>query len=225
MSEDCPLVPAALYGLRAWSVVGECGDEELVGAYEAVSWPPGRWLEATCTKGQVHVAPGHDCTCGIYAWHPRPRAARRVLAVRRTIGGIVEAAGAVEVHEEGFRAERARPYALMVGRRSPALVRRLAERYGAELIDSADPKVLVAFCQKRGLGLDDTVVRSLIGAEELERLRRERDERARVIAARLTAMVVITGAVVRASRSLGGHRERPRTPNGLAAEVKADPRW
>jgi len=221
LSEDCPLVPAAVYGLRAWSVVGERGGEELVGAYEAVRWPPGRWLEATCTKGHEHAAPGHDCTCGIYAWHPRPRTAQRVLAVRRTIGGIVEAEGAVEVHGEGFRAERARPYALMVGRRSPALVRRLAERYDAELIDSSDPKVLVAFCQKRGLGLADTVVRSLIGAEELQRLRRERDQRARVIAARLTAMVVITGAVVRAGRGLGGHRQRAPGPDRFAAEVEA----
>jgi hypothetical protein len=172
VSGDCPLIPAALYGLRAWAVAGEHGDEELVGAYEPVPWPPGRWLEATCTKGREHTAPGRECTCGVYAWHPRPRTARRVLAVRRTIGGIVEVEGAVEVHEDGFRAERARPYALMVGRRNPALVRRLAERYDAELIDSTDPKVLLAFCRNRGLGLDEAVVRALLGPQELQRRER-----------------------------------------------------
>jgi hypothetical protein len=222
LSDDCPLIPAALYGLRAWAVVGEHGREGLVGAYEPAPWPPGRWLEATCTKGREHSPPGHDCTCGIYAWHPRLRTARRVLAVRRTIGGIVEAEGAVEVHEEGFRAERARPYALMVGRRNPALVRRLAERYDAELIDSTDPKVLVAFCRDRGLGLDDTVVRSLLGPQELQRLRRQRGER--VMAARLKATAVITGAVVRAGRSGRRRRALPPAPHGLAAGIKPDPR-
>jgi hypothetical protein len=201
LSEDAPLVPAALFGLRAWAVTGKPGAEELVGAYAAVPWPPGRWLEATCRKGRGHAAPGHGCTCGIYALHPRPRAARRVLAVRGRIGGIVEATGAVEVHEEGFRAERARPYALMVGRRNPALVGRLAARYGAELIDSRDPMALLAFCRERGLGFDEEVVRSLIGVEELHRLRRERVERARVVAMRVTALVVLTSAIVRASRA------------------------
>ena len=209
MNEDCPLVPAAAYGLRAWSVVGERGGELLVGAYQAVPWPPGSWLEATCMKGEAHAAPGHDCTCGIYALHPRPRAARRVLAARGRVGGIVEAAGAVEVHEEGFRAERARPYALMVGRRHTALVHRLAERYGAEVIDASDPKDLIAFCTERGLGFDHEVVRSLIGAEELERLRRLRIERTRRTAAQITTAVMLMGALVRVSRSLGSDRQGP----------------
>jgi hypothetical protein len=200
MSEDVPLVPAAVYGLRAWAVTGEPGDEELVGAYAAVPWPAGRWLEATCRRGQDHAAPAPDCTCGIYALHPRPRAARRVLAVRGRIGGIVEATGAVEVHEEGFRAERARPHALMIGRRNPALVRRLAARYRAELIDARDPKALLTFCREQGLGFDEDVVRSLIGADELDRLDRERLERARVVAARVTAFALLTSAIVRASR-------------------------
>src|SRR3954447_15470686 len=159
MSEDVPLVPGAVYGLRAWAVSGGPGEEELVGAYAAVPWPPGRWLEATCRNGQDHAAPAQGCSCGIYALHPRPAAARRVLAVRGRIGGIVEATGAVEVHEEGFRAQRARPHALMIGPRNPALVRRLAARYDVELIDSRDPKALLEFCRERGLGFDEDVVR------------------------------------------------------------------
>jgi hypothetical protein len=209
LNEGSPLVPAAAYGLRAWSVVGERGGEMLVGAYQAVPWPPERWLEATCTKGKAHSVPGHDCTCGIYALHPRPRAARRVLGARGRVGGIVEAAGAVEVYEDGFRAERARPYALMVGRRYPALVRRLAERYGAEVIDSSDPQDLLAFCRERGLGFDQGVVRSLIGAEELERQRQLRIERTRRTTAQLTTAVMLMGALVRIGRSLGSDREGP----------------
>jgi hypothetical protein len=203
LNEDLPLVPAAAYGLRAWSVVGERGDELLVGAYQAAPWPPEQWLEATCRKGKAHSAPGHNCTCGIYALHPRPRTARRVLSVRGRVGGIVEAAGALEVYEEGFRAERARPYALMVGRRYPALVRRLAERYGAEVIDSSDPQDLIAFCRERGLGFDRGVVRSLIGADELERQRQLRLERTRRTTAQITTAVMLMGTLVRVGRSLG----------------------
>ena len=40
--------------------------------------------------------------------------ARRVLACRREIPGIAEASGAIEIHEDGFRAERARPYAFLL---------------------------------------------------------------------------------------------------------------
>jgi len=201
LSGDGPLLASALYGLRAWAVTGEPGDEELVGAHAAVPWPPGCWLEAICSKGRTHAAPDHDCTCGIYALHPRPQTARRVLAVRGRIGGIVAATGAVEVHEQGFRAQRARPYALMIGRRNPALVRRLAVRYGAELIDASDPKELLAFCDARDLGLQEDVVRSLIGAEELDRLHSERLKQAHVAVARITAFAAVTSAIVRASRA------------------------
>jgi hypothetical protein len=200
LNEDPPLVPAAAYGLRAWSVVGERGDERLVGAYQAAPWPPGRWLEATCGKGKAHAAPGHDCTCGIYALHPRPRAARQVLSGYGRIGGIVEAAGAVEIYEDGFRAERARPYALIAGRRHQALLHRLAERYGAELIDGRDADALMAFCRERGLGFGRSAVRELIGPEELERQRQLRLERTRRTTAQITTAVLLIGALVRAGQ-------------------------
>ena len=44
------------------------------------------------------------CGCGIHAWHPRRASARRILRSRFDLPGIVEADGAVEVHEDGFRA-------------------------------------------------------------------------------------------------------------------------
>ena len=76
-------------------------------------WPPaGAWLEATCAAG--HASPARDCDCGIHAWHPRPRRAQRLVAARAAIPGVVEASGAIEVHEDGFRAQLARPCALVL---------------------------------------------------------------------------------------------------------------
>ena len=65
-------------------------------------------------RGDVRRGPPRahaDCSCGIHAWHPRRASARRILRSRFDLPGIVEADGAVEVHEDGFRAQRARPYA------------------------------------------------------------------------------------------------------------------
>src|SRR5688500_16594146 len=110
---ETPLVPTPVYGLRTWTVSGERPDERLAGAYRnAPPWPAGgAWLEAVCPEG--HSAPAPQCSCGVHAWHPRARAARRILAGRGEVPGIVEASGAIEVHEDGFRAQRARPYALV----------------------------------------------------------------------------------------------------------------
>jgi hypothetical protein len=197
------LIPAAQYGLRAWSVVGEPGAERLASLHEPVRWPPAGWLVATCPNG--HEAPGHECSCGIHGWHPRLRAARRVLAARATIGGVLEAVGAVEVHGEGFRAQRARPYALAVGRSNPALIRRLATVYGAEVIETRDPRAVVAWCRDRDLGLDDAVVQRLIGSGESERLQRSRRRDAARVAAVVLAIAALLGVGLAATGD-PGHR-------------------
>jgi hypothetical protein len=198
VNPDAPLVPSPLYGLRTWTVAGERGAERLAGAQRTVTWPPaGDWLAATCPE--QHAAPAHGCACGIHAWHPRPRWARRVLAARREVPGVVEASGAIEVHEDGFRAERARPHALMLAPgRNPGLVRRLAATYRVPVVEAADAGVLMAWCRERGLGLDEGVVAELIGAAELEARRRARRRRARVQALRTAAVVALVAGLLAA---------------------------
>jgi hypothetical protein len=208
-----PLIPAAQYGLRAWSVVGEPGAERLASVHEPVRWPPAGWLVATCPNG--HEAPGHDCSCGIYGLHPRLGAARRVLAPRATVGGVVEAVGPVEVHGEGFRAQRARPYALAVGRSNPALIRRLAAVYEANVIETRDPRAVLAWCRDRDLGLDEAVVRRLIGSGESERLQRKRRRDAARIAAVVLAMAALVGVGLAATGD-PGHR----TLNGRTGPIQ-----
>jgi hypothetical protein len=191
---DAALIPAPLYGLRTWRPAADEQGERLVGAYDDTPWPGhGAWMEAVCPDAAGdHTAPGAHCDCGIHAWHPGRRAARRVLASRRDIAGIVEAVGAIEVHEEGFRAQRARPYALVVvPGRNRALIARLAERYDAELVEVSGPDALVDWCRDRGLGLPEQAVDGLLGTDRAAARRRRRRRDARGVAA-LLAIVAVT---------------------------------
>jgi hypothetical protein len=183
---DLPLVPSPLYGLRRWTVMGEAGRERLAGPHQTLIWPPGgAWLEATCPAG--HMAPARDCDCGVHAWHPRLRWARRVVAARAAIPGVVEASGAIELHEDGFRAQRARPYALVLpAGRNRRLVGRLAEAYGVPVVEADNPDAVLDWCRARGLGLEEAVVTELLGPVAEER-RQARRRRARSAALRTAA--------------------------------------
>lgn len=217
---DTPLVPTPVYGLRTWTVKGERPDERLAGAYRDSSpWPPGGpWFEASCGEG--HGAPAPQCSCGVHAWHPRSRAARRILAARREVPGIVEASGAIEVHEDGFRAERARPYALLLAPgRNAALVHRLGEAYHVPVVEAAAPDAVLSWCREHGLGLGEPVVAELLGTDELEAQRRARQAKVRGNVLRVTVAVMVAALLV----VLGVVATDPpgdRTLNGRAGEVR-----
>jgi hypothetical protein len=193
-----PLIPAPLYGLRTWRLVADADGERLTGVAQATTWPDGgTWLDAACGSGGEHDAPQPDCDCGIHAWHPRRSSARRVLASRFEVPGIVEAAGAVEVHEEGFRAQRGRPYALFVAPgRNAKLLARLCRSYGAELVEVHGPAALIAWCHDRGLGLDERTVDELLGPDEADARRRMRRSRTRRDALRLAAAVIVSAMLL-----------------------------
>jgi hypothetical protein len=76
--------------------------------------------EARCPDGCA-VAPAAACSCGIYAFHPWSRAFEPGAVSGREVGdgvwtvwGEVEAWGEMEVYEDGFRAEYARPVAVYI---------------------------------------------------------------------------------------------------------------
>jgi hypothetical protein len=192
---DGPLVPGPIYGLRTWRVVTDDGRERLAAPQRGTPWPSGRaWMQARCAEG--HPAPASGCQCGIHAWHPRPTSARRVLASRFELPGIVEADGAVEVHADGFRAERARPYAFVrLPGRNPFLIGRIAASYGAEILDLRHPKELLAVCRKRNLGLQEPVVEALLGIEAIDERRRARLRKRRNDALRVVAALLVTAAL------------------------------
>ncbi len=187
---DTPLFADPLFGLRFWKVVPDEGGEGLAGPLQKTPWPTGgRWLHAQCPKG--HVAPAPDCECGVHAWHPRRSSARDVLATRGTVPGIVEAQGAIEVHEDGFRAARARPHVLLVTPGSnAALIRRLADRYGASVVEIRGPRELLAHCREQHVGMEEDVVSELLGTGDFRERRRARF---RKDALRLVAALLVAG--------------------------------
>jgi hypothetical protein len=195
---DAALIPAPLYGLRTWRPAADTRGEYLTGVYARTRWPDApAWLHATCGRGCEHPAPDPDCTCGIHGWHPDRLAARRVLASRFDVPGIVEAAGAAQVHDEGFRAERARPYALVVTPgRNAKLVARLGERYGAEVIEVTGPDGLLAWCRDRGLGLEEPVLDRLLGADRVLERRKARRQGRRKDAFRVASALAVTASLL-----------------------------
>jgi hypothetical protein len=214
---DPAVVPSPLYGLRTWSVVGESGSERLGGPHREASWPAGgEWLEASCETG--HAAPARDCDCGVHAWHPRPRSARRVMGSRRHVAGVVEALGAIELHADGFRAERARPHALVDAPwRNPDVTRRLAAAYDVDVIEARRPADLVEWCRARGLGLDEPVVAGLLGSAAIEHRRR----RARVQVARAAALLAVVAVMLGAGLLLtDSPGDRPLS--GRAGDVRQE---
>ena len=193
---DAPLVPGPVYGVRAWTVVGGHGSERLAAPHQAVTWPPGgAWLEAECPAG--HSPPARGCDCGVHAWHPRRRWARRIVAGRGQVPGLVEASGAIELHEDGFRAQRARPHALFLVRgRNPGLVRRLAAAYAVPIVEARGPDEIVDWCRARGLGLDEPVVTELLGSATIAERRRARRRKARIQRLRVAAGLAAIAALL-----------------------------
>jgi hypothetical protein len=108
------------------------------------------------------------------------------------VAGILEASGAVEVHEDGFRAQRGRPYALaLLPGRNARQLERLAEAYEVELLHVHGPSELLAHCRERGLGLSESVVTELMGAERLAASQRQRRRRRVLTAAAIAAAALI----------------------------------
>jgi len=209
-----PVVPSAVYGLRTWTVAGERGRERLAGPHRGVPWPTGgEWLDATCELG--HAAPAGGCQCGVHAWHPRRRWARQILATRDDVPGIVEARGAIELHHDGLRAQRARPYALLrTPRSNPALLDRLAAAYGLPIVDARGPDDVVEWCRAGGLGLSEEVVDSLLGPRERER------RRLAPIALRLAGVAAVVAVLL--GLGLGDDPNGDRELNGRTGPIHVD---
>jgi hypothetical protein len=216
-----PLVATPVYGLRTWAVTGEPGDERLAGPQRGEPWPTaGAWLEASCPATDAHTAPATGCECGVHAWHPRSRAVRRIFASRRELPGVIQAAGAIEVHEEGFRAERARPYALFLAPgRNAGLAHRLATAYDVPVVEVEGPDDLLRWCGEHGLGLSPPIVAELLGVDELDAQRRARHAQVQANVLRVAAAIVVTALLV-VLGLLATDSPGDRTLNGRAGEVR-----
>jgi hypothetical protein len=128
-----PDLAEPVLGFRAFDV---CEDGRLISVTgHGTVWRPGV-VTAYCRRPgfSSHPAPAHDCTCGLYAYtelDPRLKQGERCIAA-------IAAWGNMEVHETGFRAQRACVLALAATPAADLLQRRLifasAERYGVPAV-------------------------------------------------------------------------------------------
>ena len=147
-------------GFRVWRIDEMLTGPRLASPHRYAAWLPGLPLKAECKdesggralanphRKQPGVAPPLEvCTCGIYAYH---EADGMVEALTwRLVGGAVLAWGRITIHQEGFRAEFARPLALCYQQTliagSPAIpLARLADVYGLPVIDASHIGVFAA---------------------------------------------------------------------------------
>lgn len=183
-----PLFAGSILGLRTWDVrIARTGDLRLCASFGEVLWESdGHWTKAWCVGGSHATGepvPGANCSCGLYALHPHLGNAREHAAMLSResdrlsleeetalelgeISGVVEACGRIEVHESGFRAERARPVVLFVGRTWSSVrrrgVERVAQRHRAEVLEVGSAEELVEYCERRAGVLDPKSVAELL---------------------------------------------------------------
>ena len=182
LDRDPPLIAGHIHGVRTWSLVWTSDGDLALAGYGGSAWESGgQATHAECLGGtgaDCRHPPEHDCGCGLYARHAFTDEARELAfgppdrsegasAFEPDAAGVVEAWGKVELHRGGFRAEFARPIALVVlqeWRHSEyaALVGRLARRYRAEVVSLREPDELAAWCERHKLGLAKPTVRSLL---------------------------------------------------------------
>jgi hypothetical protein len=171
-AEQLPLVAGPVYGIRSWRLAWRDDRPIMSGAFQDARWSPGTEPTRAYCAVAHHQAPAPDCGCGIYGIHPNRFSDWAHLSngrsgERNNLVGIIEAWGRVELHDDGFRAEYARPYALVeiksLGLCDP---KQVAAALGIPNLHFRDPGELARYCCAHGLGLDPAVIAELVPAAE-----------------------------------------------------------
>ena len=113
-------------------------------------WPRDRDRAAKCFVSWAHEAPDPECGCGYYAYYTLPE--EPDLPAPEAIWGAVVAWGRVVECEGGFRAQYARPVALLdpgdrLDRRQRERGALVADSYGIPLLDRDE---LIAYAAWHG---------------------------------------------------------------------------
>jgi hypothetical protein len=97
-------------GYRLWRL----GTDGLWSPYVEDRWTQGVHTAVCRAQAPVHAdaSPGHDCTCGIYAWYD-PCPILGWAATRHLVAGAVALWGEIELHPFGMRARHATVVALV----------------------------------------------------------------------------------------------------------------
>lgn len=135
-------------------------------------------LKTSGKKSREHrdsAAPAVNCDCGLYAHHPWARSAWEDYDLLRGcspgddwILGVVEAWGHLEVHADGFRAQKARPVLLIgateVDPGSRDLLRRMGEEYRCDWMAVESLDELEDLMAEIDGGLDRGLVEELVSS-------------------------------------------------------------
>lgn len=180
-STGTPLLAGSILGLRHWGT--NVLFTTLWSGHTGALWDAeGGATAAVCPRDgcRLHRPPVKDCTCGLYAWHPRrvPKMIARRMAKpdTRKVVGVVEAWGRIEIHTMGFRAEFARPVAFVnpdwpeptegsMRQERVAYEYRLfelSERCGAELINPSEGDSVIDWLKNDERYLAPAAIRRLL---------------------------------------------------------------
>jgi hypothetical protein len=145
-----------LLGCRAWLVQQGRDGYQFWSVLVRARWAdaPGAWTSAVCRPqagvGSPHpphdeaTVPELDCTCGLYAYHSLSlggydgRLAQADGADLRIVWGAVAGTGRVLAYRDGWRAQFARPVAILQESRSDDQLRGMAGQLGVPLVSSAE---------------------------------------------------------------------------------------
>lgn len=136
--------PGTVIGYRAFRVwiYSEGNQYRLhpIGRTEMPSWTPG-WNQAKCAMNiDTMVTHGHVpsrlCGCGFWAFY-NPKYLGPGFSISCDMGAVIEGAGRVYLHTEGFRAERARVKVLFALKTVPTGIGpAMAAAYGVDFYHS-----------------------------------------------------------------------------------------
>lgn len=120
--------PRAILGWREWEVCN--GELWPLFWNDSPPWPADPMIPSRCERDQEHSPPVSGCGCGFHAWwEPEGLVGwRRIGGSHKRltrVAGAIAAAGRVELHADGFRAELAQIVCLV---ESGSLADRAAQR-------------------------------------------------------------------------------------------------
>jgi hypothetical protein len=228
-ADEPPLIAGMMLGVRAWDVdLDHREDCRLLGQGEFPWRTGGLATVAECaidvgSAGRRHSAEGSGpggapdpgCNCGLYALHPwtcRLRGSGRHHGpfhgpTEFRVAGVVQAWGRIELYEDGFRAEKARPIAIVLPMETldqdqQAAFADLAKLYRVPALRPTSSQRAQRFATRRSQ-ISSMTIRNLVEGEDLEKTGPEWNRTPTPVAApaepsRWAPVSTATGAVLRA---------------------------
>lgn len=165
-SEDISeIYPETLLGFRFWKIDAHRPKLYSIGLGKT-TWNPGE-NTAGCNFYSFHASPVEKCECGLYAYH-RPDVLKTKLSPLRFLNshwvfGAVIASGKVQIHADGFRAEKVQPIAALslyphaeqTGEKAEKYkkaMKAISRRYGIKLFSNSEN--LVGWAKQFGQTID-----------------------------------------------------------------------